>query len=308
MESEEKERTVSLRQVEANRGNALRSTGPQTRGGKRAVRRNALKHGLLAKEVFIQAGDGKERISEFRNLMAQLREDLQPEGVLEEMLVEKIAICYWRLRRALRSEIGEIRKHLDIAQDKYFEALARHAAGAKYSDSWLHRFGLRDNSFGISVLLGIVAEFRQEVATLGRLTEAGYGELVKYFGQQEGSVANRCLSVAPVAPGESSNTEPEGTAETPTKQKNQILQILDEERRRLEETFYRAEEKEHLELESKLATLNLPSKEAVEKILRYETTIERQLYRAMNQLERLQRMRKGELIPPPMNLEVSSQN
>ena len=306
MESEEK--AVSPSQVEANRGNALRSTGPQTRGGKRAVRRNALKHGLLAKEVFIQAGDGKERRSEFRNLMAQLREDLQPEGVLEGMLVEKIAICYWRLRRALRSEIGEIRKDLDRAQDEYFGALARHAAGAKYSDSWLFRFGLRDNSFGLSMLLEVLEEVRQEVATLGRLTGAGYGELVKYFGQQEGSVANRCLSVAPAPPGEPSKTEPEGTAETPKKLKKQILQFLDEERRKLEEMYSQAREKEHLELESKLAKLSLPSKEAVEKILRYETTIERQLYRAMNQLERFQRMRKGEFIPPPVNLEVSSQN
>jgi hypothetical protein len=35
-------------QIRANRLNAQRSTGPQTENGKRAVRYNALKHGLLA--------------------------------------------------------------------------------------------------------------------------------------------------------------------------------------------------------------------------------------------------------------------
>lgn len=48
----------------------------------------------------------------------------QPVGVLEEMLVEKIAVCYWRLRRVLRCEIGEIRKELDTASWKFVFKLA----------------------------------------------------------------------------------------------------------------------------------------------------------------------------------------
>jgi len=47
------------------------------------------------------------------------------------------------------------------------------------------------------------------------------------------------------------------------------------------------------------------SKEVLERILRYETTLQRQLYRAMSQLERLQRMRQGEAVPAPMVMEVS---
>jgi hypothetical protein len=44
----------------------------------------------------------------------------------------------------------------------------------------------------------------------------------------------------------------------------------------------------------------LPSAEVLEKIQRYETKLQRQMYRAMAQLERLQRIRKGEDVPPPM--------
>src|SRR6266567_9478057 len=42
---------TSLRQLEANRRNALRSTGPRTENGKQQSRRNALKHGLTAETV-----------------------------------------------------------------------------------------------------------------------------------------------------------------------------------------------------------------------------------------------------------------
>ena len=303
------ERKVSLKKIEANRRNALRSTGPKTPQGKRAVRWNALKHGPLAKEVVIQAGDGKESRSEFRNLMAQLWEDIHPEGVLEEMLVEKIAVCYWRLRRVLRSEIGEIRKDLDTAQDDYSSTLLNKAAFAKCSDSLFLRLGLRKNSYGLIILKDILREVREEVKTLGRLSEAAYSELAKHFGEHEGSLTSRCLAVVPpIGTDEPSDAVPETPAESSKKHKTRLLQILDEEWRRLQEIFLRAEEREFLESESKLATLSLPSKEAVDKILRYETAMERQLYRAMNQLERLQRMRRGELIPPPVNIEVSNQN
>ncbi|MEI8314442.1 MAG: hypothetical protein WCG79_03225 [Verrucomicrobiota bacterium] len=40
------------------------------------------------------------------------------------------------------------------------------------------------------------------------------------------------------------------------------------------------------------------------KFIRYESAIENKLYRALNQLERLQRMRGGELIPAPVTLDV----
>ena len=58
-------RPASERRIEANRRNALRSTGPKTERGKRTVAGNAIKHGFLAREVVITAGDGKESLEEF---------------------------------------------------------------------------------------------------------------------------------------------------------------------------------------------------------------------------------------------------
>ena len=38
--------------------------------------------------------------------------------------------------------------------------------------------------------------------------------------------------------------------------------------------------------------------------MRYETALERQIYKAMDALERLQRARQGEKLPPPVSMEV----
>jgi hypothetical protein len=43
---------------------------------------------------------------------------------------------------------------------------------------------------------------------------------------------------------------------------------------------------------------------SISTIVRYQTTINRQLFQAMNQLERLQRLRKGDNVPAPLNLQV----
>jgi len=55
-------RVVSLRKLQANRQNALRSTGPRTARGREYSRRNALKHGLFAMDVF--QWDGAKRESQ----------------------------------------------------------------------------------------------------------------------------------------------------------------------------------------------------------------------------------------------------
>jgi hypothetical protein len=51
--------------------------------------------------------------------------------------------------------------------------------------------------------------------------------------------------------------------------------------------------------------LSLPLGRDLDRILRYETTIQRQLVYVMNQLERLQRIRKGEHLPATVNVQLS---
>jgi hypothetical protein len=63
-------------------------------------------------------------------------------------------------------------------------------------------------------------------------------------------------------------------------------------------------EREDLALDAEARSFSLPPADATDKLLRYETHLDRQLYRAMDQLERLQRQRRGENVPPPLNINL----
>lgn len=93
---------ASDKQVEANRRNARKSTGPRTQEGKDSVRRNALKHGLLSQDVLLPNEDE----AALMQLSESFRAELQPVGELESMLVDRIVAAHWRLRRLGRVEAG----------------------------------------------------------------------------------------------------------------------------------------------------------------------------------------------------------
>ena len=107
---------TSKKQANANRRNALKSTGPKTPEGKAAVSRNALRHGFLSR-VTLLPGEDEEAL---RELAEQLRNDLRPVGELETLQVEQIVAGYWRLRRLGRIEAG-------IFTSERFEILAEQA-------------------------------------------------------------------------------------------------------------------------------------------------------------------------------------
>ena len=96
-------KSISPQKLAANRRNAQLSTGPRTEEGKSRSRVNAVKHGILSFAV-VTEGKRAEDPAEFDELLGGLWRDLAPVGTLEEMLVEKIAVCWWRQRRALKSE------------------------------------------------------------------------------------------------------------------------------------------------------------------------------------------------------------
>ncbi|MHC4639781.1 MAG: hypothetical protein ACYTBV_20130, partial [Planctomycetota bacterium] len=66
------------------------------------------------------------------------------------------------------------------------------------------------------------------------------------------------------------------------------------------------ENKLSLQVEKKLACI--PNKKELERLLRYETAIERQLYKALNQLERMQRLRAGDNVPAPIKIDLDLNN
>src|SRR5690349_16501479 len=93
---------TSEAQIEANRRNAAMSTGPRTPEGKAVAASNALKHGLLSREVRIQ-GESEADLIEFGK---RLRGHLRPYGELELLLADRVVSTAWRLRRVISVERG----------------------------------------------------------------------------------------------------------------------------------------------------------------------------------------------------------
>ena len=83
-------------QIEANRRNAQKSTGPRTAEGKMTAGQNALRHGLCANFALMQEEDDEEA----QDLLQALRDEHQPVGATEEILVYKLAHHFFSQKRA----------------------------------------------------------------------------------------------------------------------------------------------------------------------------------------------------------------
>jgi hypothetical protein len=212
---------TSDRRAEANRRNALRSTGPKTPEGKAAVRLNALKHGLLSREILLP-GEDEEAL---RELGERLRAELQPVGELENLLVDRIIAAYWRLRRLGRVEAGI------FAWELYEELAERAESKAREYES------------------GSADELMDLIHT--KITdEEKHAQALEKVRQMRS----------------------EQQAESIT----------------LGRTFARDADKAN----------------AFSKLSRYETAIERQLYKALHELERRQAARLGASVPAPVAVDV----
>src|SRR5450830_96941 len=86
----------SLKQIEANRRNALKSTGPTTPEGKERSRCNAVRHGLTAETVIAAL----ENWEDYQTFEAAVISDYDAESAVERELVLRLASVLWRLRRA----------------------------------------------------------------------------------------------------------------------------------------------------------------------------------------------------------------
>ena len=91
---------TSEAKLEANRQNARKSTGPKTPKGRAVVAKNAMKHGLLSKEVLM----AHESKADFLAFARKMQAELSPMSELEELLVDRIISTVWRLRRAIAIE------------------------------------------------------------------------------------------------------------------------------------------------------------------------------------------------------------
>lgn len=253
--------TSTLRQ-QASRENGAKSKGPATEFGKTNSRKNAMKHGLLSSVVLLEEVEFRRELDV---LVESLYDDLKPEGAIEELLVDEIAVCFWRLRRALQSEAGHVQSNMarevgnlvarimKTANDIRCTTLSRDPASAVDIERALE---FQASSHGIRAAQNYLRE---------SLTDEVCGTDLECTQRVENAIKTLESAVESVAELES-------------------------------------REASHL-----VHSLYLPTAAESDKILRYETTIKRGLFRTMDQLERLQRRRKGEYVPPPVKVGIQQE-
>lgn len=93
---------TSFWQIEANRRNALKSTGPKTEAGKQQSRCNAVGHGLTAETVISALEDAED----YQAFEGTIIADYDVQSAVERELVLRLASLLWRLRRATMMETG----------------------------------------------------------------------------------------------------------------------------------------------------------------------------------------------------------
>ena len=344
---------LSPNKLAANRRNARRSTGPRTVVGKLASRMNAVRHGILSSAVVVRGVRIQEQEDEFKALRDQSWECLVPVGRVEEMLVDKIVTAWWRSRRALIAETGEIVKSVD-------GGLRRREDGATRVYATLidpirdASASLEGSTDGLDFLSTVLQRVREGMAKDGELTYGAVridGEggsrggpnaltrrLWEYLWKFRDNL--KAVKVRPGGNGENPHLNPlpvigRGDADEVGRREDEVTdteahasataapfagqfsveevkerhQLAVERYIELKLIDYTELRRKCLEREDKSETVHqaadvLPSSEVLEKIMRYEGSLERQLYRALNQLERLQRRRGGEKVAAPLMMDV----
>lgn len=293
--SKETEETVALirknltpRLLAGNRANSRKSTGPRTELGKRHASRNSGKHLVYAGVSPATMKELGEDPAEFQKLRESFFKDFQPQGGFEKTLVEDMARLRWRILRMQRAESGILaskKREFELDREWHVASTGRGAQGEVQL--------LLAKSYGLSGIQDSPANYRRVLDDLRLLRDQ-----VKTEGfRKEG------LQILEMIYGSSGGVEGfflkahfKAYLELQEKQE----QIEDEEAQRMRRMMFLARLDSEISSFEKLCQLALernvnptdsmkdaqllPSQEDLEKIMRYETHLERQFERKLQQL------------------------
>ena len=271
-----------------------RSTGPRTALGKQRSKFNALKHGFLSKAVLLK----DESPAEYQALLNGLRKDYEPEGTLENLLVENLAILWWRRRRFLQVETAEISKKNFLELDSCFTAETQSIGYEARGEGTDGRMGGSNNLVIIRKALDRLKSVHFILS--GNPIDEQHAEALKKFlglGQDrkdEGRFSILFHEVLELHAYSVKANEQTDDPELPFKFLCQAIKSKMDELSELHTLIIMEEAKK---IGTYIAAAGIPSQEVSDRLLRYESQLSRELDRTLIQLERLQRMRKGQPVP-----------
>src|SRR5829696_51862 len=265
--------TSSQDRITANRANALKSTGPKTVEGKAASKMNAVKHGILSAEALVSG----ENQQEFTALHEWFQEDLQPVGPLEVMLVGQVVTTHWRLRRVLAAESGEIKREADLQQ-----ASAR-------SNSLPST--IEDTSEGCRLLQTLLSDTLLAVERDGELTLGAVFRFSGLSGEQPNPIKRELNALHFRQRDEQTRDAVQEAGRE--RRKQAAVTFINDHLRRLAVREVERQKKEEGASQLPQITGILPGADAMNRFIRYESMLNRQLFRAMKELRTLQEKREG---------------
>ena len=274
--------------------------GPRTTIGKERSKSNSVKHGIFSKSVLLE----QEPREQLDALLKGLRADLRPEGTLEGILVEKLASLLWRYRRMLRAERAE------IGFERRFQSSDRERH--KHEATILFR-SLESAGPGLITMIEnpVIRERCLDLlATLKTLVEmAGLDPsrddriLRSVFGEGTLNEFRYVYSIC-----HSPGALPQEFKEfdlPPEGRKVKFLEILDDQIKRIKNVGKVLDDLSASKERLKEKCAQVPQPATVDRLLKYETILNRAIEKTLNQLERLQRIRKGQPVPPTLNVNLS---
>jgi hypothetical protein len=163
---------TSYRQIEANRRNALKSSGPKTEAGKQVSRCNAFRHGLTAETVLSALEDAED----YKAFEAAITADYDAQSAVERELVLRLASILWRLRRATSMETG-----LFEIQAQQLHDYRQHRQLLPDSRDIIHAVFGRTNSAGAHAAPRRAVSKMETVSNSGKNADAPNVEFARCF-------------------------------------------------------------------------------------------------------------------------------
>ena len=281
--------------------------GPSTPEGKAISKFNATTHGIFSSVVVL---NGESRAA-YDALLNEMLKDLQPQGRFEEILVEKLTMLLWRHRRLLVSEGSEITKtHQTLLweKEKPLKEAVSQIAGSPIVRAGIF-WDISDNK-ALDQCIELIVRLRDTIESDGFVSEYDEPILKTIYGSNvmvdgRGPLANSYASWRDQAlEAEDPTLRKRGTTPPEICQKN-MLQEIDREIERLKQIRERHAAIESRRRKVEILRQRVPDGPQLERLLRYEASLERAFDRTLAQLERTQRIRLGHPVPPRLEVSVT---
>jgi hypothetical protein len=293
------------------------ATGPRTEIGKKRSSQNAVKSGIFSRATLLK---GESR-TEYESLREGLWKSLQPGNEFEEFLLDKITSNLWRQRRVLIAEGAEIRRNsefmvFDRRQKELKEAeeisQKRQAGTVSVYASEPVGVGLIwtiENPHALERCIEILIELRQGIEANGFDEMKDKSLLKTIYGDPHQPHLRQTLqdqysgwhNTAKV-------TEKERMRKgwpSPEQCKQNVLREIGAEINGLKQYKDKHESIESKRREVEILRQRVPDSPGLDRLLRYETNRERDFDRMLTQYDRAQRMRKGQPLPPQLDVKIS---